>query len=50
MLTALPGLKIASARQTLTISTADVETSGLLRIPVNAPGGDYIHLEMDLKP
>ena len=50
VLTALPGLKIASARQMLTISTADVETSGLLRIPVNAPGGDYIHLEMDLKP
>jgi GntR family transcriptional regulator len=73
VLTALPGLKIASARQTLTISTADVETSGLLRIPVNAPvaevrrvmrgeegtviylaevtdRGDYIHLDMDLKP
>ena len=73
VLTALPGLKIASARQTLTISTADVETSGLLGIAVNAPvaevrrvmrgeegtviylaevtyRGDYIHLEMDLKP
>ena len=73
VLTSLPGLKIASARQTLTISTADVETSGLLNIPVNAPvaevrrvmcgvegsviylaevtyRGDYIHLEMDLKP
>lgn len=73
VLTSLPGLKIAGARQTLTISTADVETSRLLGIPVNAPvgevrrvmcgpdrtviylaevtyRGDYIHLEMDLKP
>lgn len=73
VLTSLPGLKIASARQTLTISTADVETSRLLGIAVNAPmaevrrvmcgpdrtviylaevsyRGDYIHLEMDLKP
>lgn len=73
VLTSLPGLKIASARQTLTISTADVETSRLLGLPVNAPvgevrrvmcgpdrtviylaevtyRGDYIHLEMDLKP
>lgn len=73
VLTSLPGLKITGARQTLTISTADVETSRLLGIPVNAPvgevrrvmcgpdrtviylaevtyRGDYIHLEMDLKP
>jgi GntR family transcriptional regulator len=73
VLTSLPGLEIAGARQTLTISTADVETSRLLRIPLNAPvaevrrvmcgpdrtviylaevtyRGDYIHLEMDLKP
>ena len=73
VLTSLPRLKIASARQTLTISTAEVETSRLLGIPVNAPvaevrrvmqgpdgtviylaevtyRGDYIHLEMDLKP
>lgn len=73
VLTSLPDLKIAGARQTLTISTADVETSRLLGIPVNAPvgevrrvmcgpdrtviylaevtyRGDYIHLEMDLKP
>lgn len=73
VLTSLPGLEIASARQTLTISTADVETSRLLGVPVNAPvgevrrvmcgrdgtviylaevtyRGDYIHLEMDLKP
>ena len=73
VLTSLPGLEIAGARQTLTISTADVETSHLLGIPVNAPvgevrrvmcgpdrtviylaevtyRGDYIHLDMDLKP
>ncbi|MCK6451743.1 MAG: GntR family transcriptional regulator [Alphaproteobacteria bacterium] len=73
VLTSLPGLEIASARQTLAISTADVETAGLLGIAVNAPiaevrrvlcgpdrtviylaevgyRGDYIHLEMDLKP
>jgi GntR family transcriptional regulator len=73
VLTSLPGLNIASARQTLTISTADVETAQLLGISVNAPvaevrrvlcgtdgtviylaevsyRGDYIHLEMDLKP
>ena len=73
VLTSLPGLKIASARQTLTISTADVETARLLGISVNSPvaevrrvmcspdrtviylaevtyRGDYIHLEMDLKP
>ena len=73
VLTSLRDLKITSARQTLTISTAEVETSRLLGIPVNAPvaevrrvmqgldgtviylaevtyRGDYIHLEMDLKP
>jgi GntR family transcriptional regulator len=73
VLASLPGLVIAAARQTLTISTADVETSRLLGIPVNAAmaevrrvmcspdrtviylaevsyRGDYIHLEMDLKP
>ncbi len=73
VLTSLPGLKIASGRQTLTISKADIETSQLLGIPLNAPmaevrrvlcdesgtiiyladvsyRGDYIHLEMDLRP
>lgn len=73
VLTSLPGLKIASARQTLTISKADFEVARLLDIPVNTPmadvrrvlcardgtviyvaevgyRGDYIHLEMDLKP
>ena len=73
VLISLPGLKIAAARQRLTISTADVETSRLLGIPLNAPmaevrrllcgpdgtviyvaevsyRGDYIHLDMDLKP
>lgn len=69
----LPRVKIATARQTLGISIADVETAGHLGIPVNAPvaevrrvcttpdatviylgeviyRGDYVHLEMDLKP
>lgn len=73
VLTSLAGLKIASGRQTLTISKADVETSRLLGIALNTPiaevrrvlcdangtivyladvsyRGDYIHLEMDLKP
>jgi GntR family transcriptional regulator len=73
VLTSLSGLRIASARQVLTISTADAETARLLGIPLNAPmaevrrvlcgpdgtvvylaevsyRGDYIHLEMDLKP
>lgn len=73
VLTSLPDVKIASGRQTLTISKADVEISRLLGIAVNAPlaevrrvlcdaagtiiyladvsyRGDYIHLEMDLKP
>lgn len=73
VLTSLTGLHIATARQTLTISTADSETAGLLGVPLNTPigevrrvmctpdrtviylaevsyRGDYIHLEMDLKP
>jgi GntR family transcriptional regulator len=33
----IPGLKIASVRQTLTIGTADLETSLLLKVPLNAP-------------
>ena len=73
VLASLPGVTIASGRQTLTVSKADVETSQLLGIPLNTPmgevrrvlcdangtvvyladvsyRGDYIHLEMDLKP
>jgi GntR family transcriptional regulator len=69
----LPQVKIARARQTLAIGTADVEVAERLGIPVNAPvaevrrvcnsadgtvlylgevtyRGDYIHLDMDLKP
>jgi len=33
----IPGLKIKDARQTLTIGTADVETSAALDLPLNAP-------------
>jgi GntR family transcriptional regulator len=73
LLTSLPGLKIASGRQTLAITKADVATAKLLGIAVNTPmaevrrilcsadgtviyladvnyRGDYIHLEMDLRP
>ncbi|MGH6611364.1 MAG: GntR family transcriptional regulator, partial [Burkholderiaceae bacterium] len=37
ILASLPGLKIARARQTLVISTADVEVAEHLKIPVNSP-------------
>jgi GntR family transcriptional regulator len=73
LLATLPGIEIARARQTLHISTADVEIARDLHVPVNAPvgeirrvfnardgsvlylaeatyRGDYIRLEMDLKP
>lgn len=69
----LPGIKIASAYQSLVISTADVSVAHDLDIALNAPvaeirrvlcapdgtviylgeatyRGDYIRLEMDLKP
>jgi GntR family transcriptional regulator len=35
----IPGLRIKDARQTLTIGSADVETSELLDVPLNAPIG-----------
>jgi GntR family transcriptional regulator len=73
LLVSLPGIEIARARQTLHISTADVEIARDLHVPVNTPvgeirrifnapdgsvlylaeatyRGDYIRLEMDLKP
>lgn len=73
ILTSLPGVTIAKARQTLHISTADIEVAQQLDVPVNTPigevrrvlnapdgtvlylgeaayRGDYIRLEMDLKP
>lgn len=40
LLTAMPSLRIATARQVLTISTADVEVARLLGIAVNAPVAD----------
>jgi GntR family transcriptional regulator len=33
----IPGIRIADARQTLTIGTADVETAAALQLPLNAP-------------
>jgi GntR family transcriptional regulator len=73
ILVSLRGVTIARARQTLTISTADIYVASQIGIPANAPvaevrrvlcgpdgtviyvaeityRGDYIHLEMDLKP
>lgn len=73
ILTSLPGVVIATAHQTLQISSADLSVAGDLGIPVNAPvaeirrvlcgpdgtviyladatyRGDYVRLEMDLKP
>lgn len=40
VLAELPGLRIARARQTLTIGTADIEVAGHIRIPVNSPVGE----------
>ncbi|NUZ04723.1 GntR family transcriptional regulator [Piscinibacter koreensis] len=40
LLTALPDVRIATARQVLTISTADLEIARLLAISVNAPVAD----------
>jgi GntR family transcriptional regulator len=37
MVSDIPGLKIKGARQTLTIGSADVETSEHLDVPLNAP-------------
>ncbi len=73
VLASLRGLKIEAARQSLTISTSDVETARALGISVGAPvgevrrvlcgpgktviclaevtyRGDYVNVEMDLKP
>lgn len=73
ILTALPGVEIADARQVLTIGSADVDIASQIGIPLNTPvaevrrvltapdrtviylaeviyRGDYIHLDMDLKP
>ncbi len=73
ILTSLPDVTIATARQTLNISTADLDVARDLELPLNAPvaevrrvlsapdgsviylgdaiyRGDYIRLEMDLKP
>ena len=40
LLTALPGIEIARARQTLHISTADMEIARDLQVPVNTPVGE----------
>ena len=73
LLLAMPSAKIATARQVLTISTADLEVARHLETHLNAPvaevrrvftdparrviylaevtyRGDFVHMEMDLKP
>jgi GntR family transcriptional regulator len=40
LLTSMPSVKIVTARQVLTISTADVEVAHHLEVPVNAPVAD----------
>jgi GntR family transcriptional regulator len=37
LVASIPGVRIADARQTLTIGTADVETAAALHLPLNAP-------------
>jgi GntR family transcriptional regulator len=43
----LPGLRLASAHQRLTIGTADLEAASLLRVPVNAPVGEVRRVLID---
>ena len=38
----IPGVRIADARQTLTIGAADVESAAALNLPLNAPVA-YVH-------
>ncbi len=47
VLESMPNVEIKSARQTLTIGTADVETSKLLEIPLNAPVGEVRRVLQD---
>jgi GntR family transcriptional regulator len=47
LLESLPGVEIKSARQTLSIGTADVETARLLRIPLNSPVGEVRRVLQD---
>ena len=42
LVASLPGVKIADARQTLTIGMADIETAAALQLPLNAPVA-YVH-------
>ena len=43
----LPRVRIARARQTLTVSSADVEVAGLVGIPVNAPVAEVRRVAWD---
>jgi GntR family transcriptional regulator len=42
LVASIPGVRIADARQTLTIGAADVETAAALNLPLNAPVA-YVH-------
>ena len=43
----IPDLTVASVRQTLTISTADLETASLLKMPLNAPVAHVTRIAID---
>jgi len=47
LLETLPGVEIKSARQTLSIASADLETAQLLDIPVNSPVGEVRRVLQD---
>jgi GntR family transcriptional regulator len=49
MLTNVPRLKIADARQTLTVGGADVETAHLLNVALNAPVARVVRTAVDDK-
>lgn len=47
VLESMPDVEIKTARQTLTIGTADIETSQLLETPLNAPVGEVRRVLQD---
>ena len=47
VLDAIPGVRIKTVRQTLTIGTADLETASYLEVPVNAPVGRVRRIAID---
>lgn len=49
LVASIPGVKIAGARQTLTIGSADVETAAALHLPLNAPIAHVHRVALDAK-